>query len=268
MTECRYGGALFCAFFENNIVFWGECFVFAVAPFWSICYNRIVRKSAVEKRFELMNLCRTNPYKAALKDCLLILFGGIIYAVSTVLFIFPHRLLLGGTSGVSVILESFLPFSPGTILVVINVLLLLLAFLVLGKGMAAKTFLGSIITTLCIGVFEKIFSSNAPLVSNPYFSAAIGAFLIAFASGIMFYVDSSSGGTDIIALIVQKFSHIQIGKALLLTDVLIVVVGGLLSGSVILFSSFIGLLIKTLGIDLFISLFKKMRFRRSMDDAE
>jgi uncharacterized membrane-anchored protein YitT (DUF2179 family) len=95
------------------------------------------------------------------------------------------------------------------------------------------------------------------LVSNTCLSTIVGATLIAIASGIMFYVDSSSGGTDIIALIVKKFSNIKIGKALLITDVLIVLVGGVLSGLTIFLSSFLGLLIKTLGIDLVISIISK-----------
>ena len=69
--------------------------------------------------------------------------------------------------------------------------------------------------------------------------------MIAIASGIMFYVDSSSGGTDIVALIVRKYSKINIGKSLLITDFLIVIIGGILSGYIILLSSFAGLLIKT-----------------------
>ena len=81
--------------------------------------------------------------------------------------------------------------------------------------------------------------------------------IIAVASGVMFYVKSSSGGTDIIALIVQKYSNINIGRALLITDFLIVVAGGILSGYIILVSSFIGLLIKTFGIDYVIELIKK-----------
>ena len=74
-----------------------------------------------------------------LRDYLLITLGSILYAASTLLFLFPHKLLLGGTSGISVILDAFLPFSPGTILMVINFALLLLAVLVLGKGMAVRT---------------------------------------------------------------------------------------------------------------------------------
>ena len=125
--------------------------------------------------------------------------------------------------------------------------------------MAAKTLLGSVLATLFVGVFEKVFSLSEPLIKNEYASAIVGALIIAVASGVMFYVDSSSGGTDIIALIVKKYSNIRIGRALLITDVLIVIVGGILSGTTILISSFIGLLIKTLGIDFVISIIKKFK---------
>ena len=196
--------------------------------------------------------------RSLVKDYALILLGSILYAISTVLFIFPNGLLLGGTSGISVILASFLPFSPGIIVTVINLALVVSAFVILGKDMAIKTLVGSVLTTVFIGVLEKPLTFDAPLIANRYVSALIGATIIAVASGIMFYVDSSSGGTDIIALVIKKFSRLQIGKALLFTDVLIVLVGGFLSGLTILFSSILGLLIKTLGIDLVIWCIKKL----------
>ena len=189
----------------------------------------------------------------------LIILGSAFYAVSTILFIFPHSLLLGGTSGISVILNFFLSFSPANILMVINFSLIIVAFLVLGKSMGLKTLVGSSLTTIFIGVFEKILNLKEPIIQNQYISAVIGAFFIAITSGIMFYVGSSSGGTDVIALIIQKFSSIKIGKALLITDILIVIVGGLLSNLVILISSFIGLLVKTLGVDFVISQINKLK---------
>lgn len=194
-----------------------------------------------------------------LKEYLLIFFGSFLYAASTLIFIFPHSLLLGGTSGISVILEAFLHCSPGTILMVINSFLIVLAFVLLGKEMGIKTLVGSVLTTVFIGVLERVLIFEVPAVTNLYLSAAIGACLIAAASGIMFYVDSSSGGTDVIALIIQKYSNIKIGKALLISDVLIVILGGFLSGTGIFFSSFLGLLIKTLGIDLVIGMIRKRR---------
>ena len=137
---------------------------------------------------------------------LCIVLGSILYAAATVAFIFPHSLLLGGTSGISVILNAYLPFSPGTILVIINFSLLVLAFFVLGRDMAVKTFVGSTLTTLFVGFFEKLLRFEKPIASNIFLSALMGAAIIAVASGIMFYVNSSSGGTDIIALIVRKYS--------------------------------------------------------------
>lgn len=192
-----------------------------------------------------------------MKDYIFILLGSLLYACSTLLFIFPHRLLLGGTSGVSVILESFLHFSPGSILTAINAFLIVLAFVLLGKEMGIKTLIGSILTTAFIGVLEPVLTFGAAIISDPYLSATIGAVIIAVASGIMFYVDSSSGGTDVIALIIKKYTRFKIGKALLITDIAIVIVGGILSGSTIFFSSLLGLIIKTFGIDIVISYIKK-----------
>ena len=197
--------------------------------------------------------------KKEVLNYLFIIIGSIFYAMATVLFIFPHSLLLGGTSGISVILNAYLSFSPGTILVIINCSLLAAAFVILGKEMAVKTFVGSTLTTFFVGLFEKIFGESAVLISDIYLSAVIGALIIAIASGIMFYSNSSSGGTDIIALIVKKYSNINIGRALLITDFMIVIVVGFLSGYIILISSFIGLIIKTFGIDFVIDLINKMR---------
>ena len=192
-------------------------------------------------------------------DYLLILLGAFLYTVSTVLFIFPHKLLLGGTSGISVILEAYLPFSPGVIWLMINTGLIIAAFLVLGKQMAVRTLIGSVVTTGMITAAEQILQLAGPVIAVPWLSSLVGAAIIAVASGVMFYVDSSSGGTDVVALIVRKYSAIDIGKALLLTDFLIVVVGGILSGWTIGLSSMAGLLVKTLGIDLVIGLIKRGR---------
>ena len=188
-----------------------------------------------------------------------VVFGSLLYAAGTVLFIFPHSLLLGGTSGISVILQSVLPFSPGTILMIINFSLIVAAFFTLGKVMAVKSFVGSTLTTLAIGLLEPFGNTLVP-IDNPYLSSVVGACILAIAGGILFYVGSNGGGTDIVALIVKKYTRIQdIGKALLATDILIVILGGILSGWRIAIGSFIGLLIKTLGIDVVISLIRRSR---------
>lgn len=204
--------------------------------------------------------------KLTLREFILITVGSLLYAVSTNLFIFPSGVIIGGTSGISVILTYVLDFSPGTIITVINIALILLAFLLLGKDMAIKTLVGSVLTTIFIGGLEKPLALPSPLIESKLLSALVGAAIIAIASGIIFYVDSSSGGTDIIALIVKKYSRIKIGKALLVTDILIVLAGGLLSGfrSLVIFTA--GFLVKVLGIDFVILVIEK--FRKNKEKTE
>ena len=203
------------------------------------------------------NSSRNDRLFVFLRDYLLIVLGSFLYAVSTNLFIFPHALILGGTSGISVILGRVIPFSPGSISMVINFSLIVLAFVLLGKEMGIKTTVGSALTAVFIGMLEQAPCCREAVVSNCYVSAAIGGALIAVASAAMFFVGSSSGGTDVIALIIKKYSKIKIGKALLITDVLIVIFGGLLSGLTIFCSSVLGLLIKTLEIDVVLGVIKK-----------
>ena len=184
--------------------------------------------------------------------------GALLYAAATVLFVFPNKVLLGGTSGVAVILAEFLPLSSGNFSVMLNLGLIVVAFLVLGRNMAVRTFVGSLLTTVFIGVLEPLLTFDEPLISNGFVSALFAGVLIAIASGMLFYVDSSSGGTDILALIIRKYKDIDIGKALLISDVVIVLVGGMLAGWVVFLYSTLAFLVKTLGIDFFISLIKKM----------
>lgn len=195
------------------------------------------------------------------KEYTVIVFASILYAFSTYFFIFPLGIFLGGTSGISVILNYFIPFSPGIILMMINIMLLVLAFLLLGKDMAIKIFVGSSVTTAAIGGLEILFPSPDPIISNIYISCVVGAILICIASATLFYVRSSSGGTDIAAQIVNKYTKMNIGKALLCTDILIVIVGGIISGFSIAVASVIGLLIKTFGIDFMIA-FIQNRFSK------
>ena len=186
------------------------------------------------------------------------------------LFVFPHSLVLGGTGGLSVICQRFLPLGAngeGTWLAVLNFLLLILAFLILGRQVAIRTFVGSTLTGLFTPFFQGLLSLDAPPIGSPVLSAIAGAALIAVASAILFAVSSSSGGTDIVALILRKFSSINIGRALLITDLLIVVAGGFLSGFWVFLYSFLGLVIKTLGIDAVTIFYLRLRDKHEKKGA-
>jgi uncharacterized membrane-anchored protein YitT (DUF2179 family) len=122
-----------------------------------------------------------------------ITFGSAVYAAATQLFIFSNNLFLGGTSGVSVILSHFFPgFSSGEILMIINITLMVLAVVILGKGMAVKTFLGSTLTTCFIGLLDRYVPAEPVLISNPLLSAVVGASVVAAGSALLFLVDEKS----------------------------------------------------------------------------
>ena len=151
-----------------------------------------------------------------------IILGSLLYAVGLHFFLFPYDISLGGVGGISVILAQYLPISPGILLSCINYSLLLLAFLVLGKTFALRTMVGSLITTAIINVLEVSLPMQMAMVPNVWCAGIMGAVLAALGSAILFNCDSSSGGTDIIALIIQKFSRIKIGTALLISDIVLV----------------------------------------------
>lgn len=130
--------------------------------------------------------------------------------------------------------------------------------------MAVLTLLGSIMTTVAIGLFDALPQLSHPLIENCIISAAIGSGLIAVASGILFYVNSSSGGTDIIALIIQKYSSLHIGRCLFLTDILIVAIGCIWSDSKVIIASIVGFLIKVFGIDFIMNRINKILIRKAL----
>lgn len=195
----------------------------------------------------------------AVRDGVCILLASMLYAIGTVWFIFPHGLFLGGTSGISVILTAFLEATPGILLFIINMALLVLAFALLGRRIAFKTLLGSTATAVFIALVERYLTPAEPLLPSLLLSSVVGSVTLAVAGGLLFFVGSSSGGTDIVALIVQRFSRIRnIGRALFATDVLIVLVGGLLTGVPMLLCSLLGLCIKAFGIDAFVALLSRL----------
>lgn len=205
-------------------------------------------------------------YSIPIHEYLLILVYSLLYALSTLLFVFPHSLLLGGTSGISVILESVTRLTPGSMLMAINTALIAVAFFLLGKEMGTKTLIGSLATSTFIGLLEPLLTFEEAVIPNLFLSAFVGAGLIAIASSGLFYIKSSSGGTDVLALILRKYTGFQTGRALLITDILIVIVGGLLADQTLFLSSLMGLLVKTTGIDMMTSVLQKHPLRSRIEN--
>lgn len=190
----------------------------------------------------------------------IIIASSVLYALATCLFIIPNATVLGGTTGLAVLIHRyFAVLSAEQIMTIFNVILLILAFAILGKKLAIGTLVGSLATAFFIFLFDLIFVRFDGICVFPVGEVFIGAALIGLASALLFTNDASSGGTDILALIVQHFSHINISTALFSTDVILVLLSFFIYGVPIGLLSVLGFAVKLLSIALFEKLLKKSK---------
>ncbi len=160
--------------------------------------------------------------KAGIVDYGIITLAVILMDLGIYLFKFPNHFSFGGVSGLAVVLHQMLGFSASQINLVINTALLIFGFAVLGRGFGIRTAYVTILSSLVLDVMEKTMPISAPLTNQPVLELVYAIALPAAASGILFYADASGGGTDIIAMVLKKYTTIDIGTALLLTDAAIV----------------------------------------------
>lgn len=167
--------------------------------------------------------------KAALKDWkgtvrvwVLMTFGTVLVALGVYCFKFPNHFSTGGVSGLGVVLGAVVPnFTPGNIITIINLAFLVLGFICLKGGFGVKTVYCSVLFSVLLDVFERVWPLNAPLTDQPMLELFFAVLLPALGSGILFNIGASTGGTEIAALILKQHTAMDTGMALLCTDVLI-----------------------------------------------
>ena len=159
------------------------------------------------------------------RDYVLIIFGLTLYAVGFTGFILPHGIVIGGLSGVG----SLVYFATDKLIRVsvtqyaCNLLLLAVAYKIVGRKFVTRTIFGATVLSLAIGVFESFFTSiGHPLIEELSMSAILGGILCGVGIGMVFVHNGSSGGTDIIAAMVSKVSNATIGRTMIYCDMLIV----------------------------------------------
>lgn len=181
---------------------------------------------------------------AALTAATLVMVCGIYF------FKFPNNFSFGGVTGVATVLSGILPVSPSTVNFIINMILLVFGFLLLGKGFGIKTAYISILMSVCLSAMEKLFPLSEPLTDQPLLELVFAVFLPALSSAFFFNVGASSGGTDILAMILKKYTNISnIGTALFFVDLVITILACFVFDVRTGLFSFCGLMAKTLVID-------------------
>ena len=188
--------------------------------------------------------------KKSIREWMLITAGVLILTAGVYFFKFPNHFSTGGVTGIAIVLGHYIPaLSPGTFVTVINVLLLLLGFAVFGKSFGIRTVYASLLMSGALELLEILIPLDAPLTSQPLVELMFAVGLPAVGSAILFNVDASSGGTDIIAMILRKYTSLNIGIALLCSDIVITVSACFAFGMETGLFSVLGLIIKSLFMD-------------------
>lgn len=160
-----------------------------------------------------------------------ITLGLFLVAMSIKLFLAPNQLTAGGVSGIAIIINHFMPNLPiGLLTLVMNGALFLVAFFIIGGKFGKKTIYASLVLATLIWALDFFIPEGTGLTRDLMLAAIFGTFCTGIGMAIVFNENASTGGTDIIAKIINKFFHIAIGKALLGVDFIITVLGAMTFG--------------------------------------
>ncbi len=176
--------------------------------------------------------------------------GILIMTLGIYFFKFPNNFSTGGVTGLAIVLGYYIPsMTPATLVTVINVFLLILGFLTLGKSFGIRTVYTSLLMSGLLQLFEWLIPLSGPMTSQPLMELLFAVGLPALGSAILFNLGASSGGTDIVAMILRKHTSMNIGTALLCSDIIITVSTCFPFGMETGLFSILGLIIKALFLD-------------------
>lgn len=167
--------------------------------------------------------------KDKIKDFGLITIGVLLVAISVVYFFEPNNITAGGITGLAIVINNYLPYIPiGIIMLIMDAILYVVAFLIIGSKFGGKSIYASLVLSAFIYFLEKFVPFN--ITNDLMLATAFGTIISALGMAIVFNANASTGGTDIIAKILNKFMHIDIGKGLLMVDFFVTLLGAITFG--------------------------------------
>ena len=198
--------------------------------------------------------------KSKLKNFSLLTISTLIMAVGIYFFKFANNFTFGGITGIAVLVTKFLPISASDFSFVVNILLLIIGWIVLGKSFAEKTAYSTILLSVSLSLLERIYPMSHPLTNEPLLELIFAILLPALGSAILFNIGASSGGTDVIAMILKKYTNVDIGKGLMISDLIFTLAGFLVFNVKTGLYSLLGLIMRSALIDNFIESFNRSKY--------
>jgi uncharacterized membrane-anchored protein YitT (DUF2179 family) len=163
---------------------------------------------------------RQSPWFISFQSYFFIAVGLAISALGWTAFLIPSQIIGGGITGVATLLYLSFGVDVGVMSLIMNAILILLAIKIIGTSFGVKTVYGVVLFALFLTVGNQIFSES--IVGDAFMATVIGGILGGIGAGIVFSNGGSTGGTDIIAMIINKYRNVSLGKLLLLLDAIII----------------------------------------------
>lgn len=186
------------------------------------------------------------------REYVMITLGTLIAAAAIYFFMVPSHVTVGSISGLVIVLTNFVPLSVSALTMILNVVLLIFGFVTIGREFGGKTIYTSILLPVFLGIFERLFPNQQSLTGDPFLDMIGYVFVVSLGMAILFNLNASSGGLDIIAKFLNKYLHIDLGQAISAAGICAALTSVLVYDSKIVFLSLLGTYLNGLVLDHFI----------------
>lgn len=158
---------------------------------------------------------------AILREWLMLFLGAAICASAVFFFMMPSNLAIASISGLAILIAKFIPLSVSTLTFILNGICLLLAFFFLGKEFSGKTIIMSLFFPAVIAFWEKLFPHFTSIMGDPFLDMICYLFVVSLGIAILFTRNASTGGIDIVTMILNKYFRIDMGRAMTVAGMMI-----------------------------------------------
>ena len=188
----------------------------------------------------------------SLKELLTLILGTAIVATGVHLFMLPYNLTIGSAAALAMVINTYIPVSVSAINLILNVFLLLIGFLLIGPEFGLKTIICSVLLPVFMGVYEHLLPNQQSLTQDPILDAVCYILTIGIGVAVLFSRNASTGGIEIVAKLMNKYLHMELGKAMSLSGMVVAMLALLVYDAKIAIISVLGTYFGGLLLDHFI----------------
>lgn len=185
-------------------------------------------------------------------EWIMITIATAIVAAAVFFFLIPSHVSVGSISGFAIVIGNFISMPISVITMVLNVGLLVIGFIFVGREFGGKTVYTSVLLPVIIGVFEKIFPNNASITADPFLDMICYVFVVSIGLAMLFNRNASSGGLDIVAKLMNNFLHMDLGNAMSVSGMVVALSSALVYDKKIVVLSVLGTYLNGIVLDHFI----------------